>query len=213
MLVLGSFARQAGRLDAAQRALERALTLDPDSAGVNLELAVLALAQGSFDRAGELASRALELEPQLRGAHLCLAQSLEAQGRLDAAVAEYESERRLSPADHRPVYGLARLYGRTGRTGEERQLLEETIRLEPGFVPAYLFLARSRLAAGEGYPEAIALVNRALGYDPAGTDLVLAYYLMADLYNRVGNQELSNEFALQGRHAEQELAGARQSAP
>ena len=213
MLVLGSFARQAGRLDASQRALERALELDPESAGANLELAVLALAQGSFDRAGDLASRALELDPRLRGAHLCLAQSLEAQGRLDAAAAEYESERRLSPDDHRPVYGLARLYGRMGRAGDERRLLEETIQLEPSFAPAYLYLARNRLAAGEGYPEAIALVNTALGHDPAGTDLVLAYYLLADLHNRIGNQELSNEFAMKGRRAEQELAGARRSAP
>jgi len=213
MLVLGSFARQAGRFDAAERALERALALDPESAGVNLELAVLALAQGAFDRAGDLASRALALDPQLRGAHLCRAQSLEAQGRLDAAAGEYESERRLSPDDHRPAYGLARLYGRLGRPGEERQLLEETIRLEPGFVPAYLFLARSRLASGEGYPEAIALVERALTYDPAGADLVLAYYLLADLYNRVGDQGLANEYGMKGRQAEQELAGARRPGP
>jgi arylsulfatase A-like enzyme/Tfp pilus assembly protein PilF len=209
MLVLGSFARQAGRLDAAERALQRALELDPGSAGANLELAVVALAQGSFDRAGELASRALELDPRLRGAHLCRAQSLEAVGQMEAALAEYELERKLSPDDHRPAYGLARLYGRLGRPGEERQLLEETIRLEPGFVPAYLFLARSRLAAGEGYPEAIALVQRALTYDPTGADLVLAYYLLADLYNRVGDRGLSNEFGMKGRQAEQELAGAR----
>jgi arylsulfatase A-like enzyme/Tfp pilus assembly protein PilF len=213
MLVLGTFARQAGRPEAAQRAVRRALELDPQSAGAHLELAVSELALGSYESAWEAASRALELDPSLPGAHLCRAQSLEAQGQLEAALAEYGSERRLSPADHRPVYGLARLHGRVGQAGEERRLLEETIRLQPDFVPAYLFLARSRLAAGEGYPEAIALVNRALGYDPADTDLVLAYYLLADLYNRVGNQELSNEFAIKGRQAEQELAGARRSAP
>ena len=213
MLVLGSFARQAGRLDAAGQALERALELDPESAGASLEMAVVALAQGAADRAGKQASRALELDPRLRGAHLCLAQSLEARGQLDAAMAEYEAERSLSPADHRPVYGLARLHGRVGQAGEERRLLEETIRLEPDFVPAYLHLARNYLEAGEGYQEAIELANQALARGPAGADLALAYYLLADLHNRVGNQALSRDFAVQGRKVERGLRGGGSAPP
>jgi len=209
MLVLGTFARQAGRPEAAQRAVRRALELDPQSARAHLELAVSELALGSYESARDMASRALELDPRLPGAHLCRAQSFEAQGQLEAAAADYEFERGLSAGDHRPVYGLARLYGRVGRADDERRLLEETVQLAPDFVPAHLYLARSHLEAGEGYPEAIELVEEALAHHPEGADLVLAYYLLADLHNRMGNQELSNEFAMKGRRAEQELAGAR----
>jgi tetratricopeptide (TPR) repeat protein len=209
MVVVASFARQAGRLDAAAEAIDRALELDPESPGAHLEMAVLELGRGAFARAERLASRALELDPRLRGAHLCRAQSLEAQGQLEAARAEYRAERALAPEDHRPVYGLARLEGRLGNSDDERRLLEETIRIEPDFAPAYLYLARSLMIAGGNYRRAISVVDRALEKKPEGSDLALAYYLLADLYNRIGEQGLSNEYAAKGKTVEEQLARER----
>jgi hypothetical protein len=57
---------------------------------------------------------------------------------------------------------------------------------------------------GRHYDEAIALTRGAVEFEPAGQDLSLAYFLLADLYNRTGRADLSASFAERGRQAEAE---------
>lgn len=81
-------ARVAGQWDAAQAALEHALTLAPDSAVVLRELALVEIARGAFDAAETHVRRSLTLDPGDAETHAVLATVLEAHGRLrDAADA------------------------------------------------------------------------------------------------------------------------------
>lgn len=81
-------ARAAGQWDAAQAALEQALTMAPDSAVVLRELALVEIARGAFDAAEIHVRRSLTLDGGDAETHAVMATVLEAHGRLrDAAEA------------------------------------------------------------------------------------------------------------------------------
>jgi len=116
-------------------------------------------------------------------------------------MAAFADERRISPQDARAAYAMGRLYGRTGRAGDERRELQAAIGLDPAYVPAHLFLARNLMQAGD-LAGAIERVREALEHHPRGGDLVLACYLLADLYSRTGDVARSREYAARGKQAE-----------
>jgi len=88
-----------------------------------------------------------------------------------------------------------------GREGEEFDALQKTIEAEPEFPIAHFYLARIYLRRGERYPEAIALVKKGIELKPAPADLPLGYFLLADLYNRIGDVVQSEEYARKGQAA------------
>jgi len=95
-----------------------------------------------------------------------------------------------------------------GREDDELATLKKTIEVEPDFPVAYFYLARIRLRRGQDYEEAIALVNKGIELKPVPSELPLGYFLLADLYNRVGDNARSEEYARKGRAAA-EAAKAR----
>lgn len=90
-------AREAGRLDDAQAALDRARTMSPDSAVVLRELARVEGARGAFDAAEAHAREAVKLDPGDAEAHAVLGETLEAHGRLRDAAAAFARAAALDP--------------------------------------------------------------------------------------------------------------------
>jgi tetratricopeptide (TPR) repeat protein len=101
LVASGQRARQAGRLDEAERTLERALTLSPSSAVILRELSATETARGAHDAAEEHARRAVELDPNDAESHAALGAALEAQERYREAAAEFG---RAAAIDPRPLW-------------------------------------------------------------------------------------------------------------
>ena len=78
------------------------------------------------------------------------------------------------------------------------QALRNAIRANPRSPGPYLVLALTFLQREERYPEAVELARLGLQQGPQGRELQLAYFLLADLYNRLGETELETEFARLG---------------
>ncbi|MHB8056121.1 MAG: hypothetical protein ACYDH3_12830, partial [Candidatus Aminicenantales bacterium] len=73
------------------------------------------------------------------------------------------------------------------------------LEVNPDFPLAYFYLARNYLNRGENLDEAVRLVQKGIDLKPDPEDLPLGYFLLADLYNRLGQNSLSLESARKGR--------------
>ncbi|MDH4196268.1 MAG: tetratricopeptide repeat protein [Candidatus Aminicenantes bacterium] len=80
-------------------------------------------------------------------------------------------------------------------------MLQRAVEANPDFPLAYFYLARNHLNRGTNYEEALALAKKGLELRPNPADLPLGYFLMADLYNRLGDERQSREFARKGQEA------------
>jgi tetratricopeptide (TPR) repeat protein len=99
------------------------------------------------------------------------------------------------------MYNLARVYRLAGNEGQESVYLSKCLETEPSFPLTYFYLARLNLRRGERYEEAIAWVKKGIDLKPEAAELPLGYFLLADLYNRLGDNARSEEYALKGQAA------------
>ena len=128
-----------------------------------------------------------------------LAEIYDARGESDAAVREYQQELELSPQDVAANFNLAMVYRKMGREGDEHSQLERVLELDPGYPLGNLFMARLMLAQGDRYRQAIAMVEAAISQSLDTPDLTLGYFLLADLYGRVGETSKAQEWARRGQ--------------
>jgi arylsulfatase A-like enzyme/uncharacterized protein HemY len=190
---------------------EKCLAENPRSASAHNGLAAVYLnrdANGDMARAEEHLSAAAAINPTLLSLRYNMAQLREKQDRLAEAAELYLEEIRDAPKSYKALYNLSRVYRLMGREDEEYETLKKTLEVEPDFPIAYFYLARILLRRGGGYEEAIGLVQKGIELKPAPADLPLGYFLLADLYNRVGDQARSAENARLGQTAT-EAAKAR----
>ncbi len=97
----GQKARQAGRMEDAERFLQRALALSPSSPVILRELAVMETSRGSLDAAEEHIRRALEIDAKDPESHAALGAVLEAREQYRDAAAAYG---RAAAIDPRPTW-------------------------------------------------------------------------------------------------------------
>jgi TolB-like protein/Tfp pilus assembly protein PilF len=102
-----------------------ALTLDPLSPIINSELGISYYEARHYDRAVEEFRKAAELYPDFSPAHSFLAMAYESIGHYDEAIAECRKAIDLARSDHYLLTQLARMYARSGRQTDARQLLGE----------------------------------------------------------------------------------------
>jgi arylsulfatase A-like enzyme/tetratricopeptide (TPR) repeat protein len=183
---------------------EKCLAVNPKSASAHNALAAVYLNRdgaGDLARAEEHIDSALALNPTLMSLRYNAAQLRERQDRLAESVELYLGEIRDAPKSHKALFNLSRVYRLMGREDEEYEALKKAIEAEPDFPIAYFYLARIHVRRGRNFEEAIALVKKGIELKPAPADLPLGYFLLADLYNRVGDFPRSEEYARKGQAA------------
>ncbi len=199
IFALGRVMESTGRFAEAEKLFRQSLTLDPRSAPAHVRLASLALKRGDVATVNAELDAALEIDPRAPEASLVRGQLLERQGRFDEAAVAYQTELANKSGDLAAAIALSRIEGRRGRPAEQERVLRTAIEANPESPGPYLILALSFLQREERYPEAVELAHLSLERRPQGQELQLNYFLLADLYNRLGNTERELEFAELGR--------------
>lgn len=210
--LLGNIKVHAGQPDKAIPYFEKCLEGNPRSASAQNALGAVYLnrgASGDDARAEEHLAAAAAINPTLMSLRYNTAQLREKQGRLAEAADLYLQEIGDSPQSYKALFNLSRVYRQMGREDEELETLRKTIAAEPEFPLAYFHVARILLRRGTGFEEAIALTKKGIELRPAPAELPLGYFLLADLYNRVGENALSEENARKGQAATAAAATAR----
>jgi arylsulfatase A-like enzyme/predicted Zn-dependent protease len=202
--LLGNIKVHHGQPDKAIPYFEKCLEGNPRSASAQNALGAVYLNRdgaGDLARAEEHLAAAAAINPTLTSLRYNTAQLREKQGRLDEAADLYLQEIKDAPKSYKALYNLSRVYRQRGREDEELETLRKTINIEPEFPLPYFHVARILLRRGGDYEEAIALAKKGIELRPSPAELPLGYFLLADLYNRVGNNVLSEENARKGQAA------------
>ena len=170
--------QRQGRLDAAERAVERALAVDPDAAAAWLQQASLLSRRGDAAGTEEALRRAVAAGPDYLQARLALGALLARRGELPGAVEQLQHARWVAPDDPRALTELGGALLALGRTEEARGVYEQLVAWQPRHTDGLLALAR--LAGAERRPLAGArLAARAAEVDPRRGDAWLLLAMLA----------------------------------
>ncbi|WP_333839937.1 tetratricopeptide repeat protein [Pelomicrobium sp.] len=159
-----------GRHSAAEAAFQKAIRLDPKSAGGYLDLGDLYMtALHKPKEAAEAYGEAARLAPRHGGAHHGLGMALAAQRRFDEAEAAFRKAAALSPGNPLPLQALGRLHLSRGKLEPALAAFNELLEAHPDFVPARLDRGDLFMAKGE-HDKAIADYQRAAQAAPKNAD-------------------------------------------
>jgi arylsulfatase A-like enzyme/predicted Zn-dependent protease len=207
--LLGTLKYAQKKYDEAVAYFEKCLTLNSASAASHSSLAAIYIVKDDLVRAEEHIVQAREINPKLHNLYYNWAQLYEKKNEPDQAAAAYLKELEYSPKNFKASFNLARIYRQQGREEDELAFLNRTKGLNPEFPLTYFYLARIDLNRNRDYEEAVALVKKGIELGPEKSDLPLGYFLLADLYNRLGQDALSQEFARKGQEAAKTIAAGR----
>jgi len=180
---------------------KKCLKLNPQSVSACNALGGIYVIQEKLDEAEELLQIAMGINPRLRNVNYNYAQLREAKGDIEEAIKAYKQELEYIPHNFRAAFNISRLYRISERGAEEQVYLEKTIEINPNFPLSYFYLARIFLNRGEKYNEAVSLIEKGIELKPKKEDLPLGYFLLADLYNRMGDYAKSAEYVRKGEAA------------
>ncbi|MCH7823908.1 MAG: tetratricopeptide repeat protein [Acidobacteria bacterium] len=196
---LGDINRTQADYRAAVGYFEDCLRFNPAPSAAYAGLAAVYLQLGERDLAEENARSALAINDSIPGAHFTLAQIHEAVGRSMQAANEYLQEIENSPDDTNARFNLAVIYRVAGKTLPEEKLLSRILEIDPEHPRALLFLGMNYVNRGKRYARAVELVTAAVAKPMETRELVLGYFLLADLYNRLGDPIRSAEYGRRGQ--------------
>jgi len=157
---------------------------------------------GEYDRARTALHAALRMDPKVRRAHYYLgtvAVLEEGVVRLDEAIAEFQQELALAPADPVTNLRLGMALVEAQRPGDAVAPLEIAVRADNAPADAFHYMGRCRLALGRP-AEAVAALTRALELSSGAVvdDLRLLgiHYLLGQAHRAAGNAgEAARSFA------------------
>lgn len=186
--------------------LQQAIEIEPErSSKVHNLLGAAYLEKKMLEQAEMEIRRALEMRPRIPDAHYNLALIYMEKKELNIAVEEYKKEIELHPAAYPAHFNLAKLYGKIGYLREGIEHFKEAIKYKKDFVNGYIYLAKAYLDLGENLDEAIHLAKKGLELCPESEYAPLAHYILADIYNRLGQTDKYYEELQKGRQLQQKL--------
>ena len=196
--ILGNINFAQKDYEEAEKHYRECMKLNPSSASAYNALGGIFVITERLDEAEKYLTLARERNEKLSNLRYNFAQLFEARGDMAAAERDYLAELVNVPHSFRASFNLSRLYRLQGRVAEEMKYLEQTIESNPRFPLSYFYKARLFLNQGINFDEAVDLVHKGIELKPEDNDLRLGYYILADLYNRLGDAAKSADYARKG---------------
>ncbi|MGF1511151.1 MAG: tetratricopeptide repeat protein [Myxococcota bacterium] len=138
MLRIGRLARELRQWDLSERALDRAIELDPLGADLHLELGLLHLARERFDMAQTSAEEAVELAPEDPAAWNLLGRVALNQSRWEPAEFAFRRAAELEPTNGFYLNNLGLLYVMRRMGPEAESALRASVEMFEGHPPRYV---------------------------------------------------------------------------
>lgn len=207
-LHLGDIYAEKDQIDEAMEYLKTASANDPEAPVFHNKLGALYLKKKMYDMAEKEIKTALSIERSipLQNAHFNMALLHEARGEFDLAVLEYKKEQETSPFNHKPDFNLGLLYAKAKQLDKAIKEFKSCIEKNEEFADAYVFLAKAYMDAGEDLNEAEKLALKGLGLKPDLRTTILAHFVLADIYNRLGRHLESQRHVNKARELQKTLS-------
>lgn len=156
---------QSGRHEPAERALYRALALEPGSAEIHFHLGNLFRLQGRHEAALQSCLEAVRLAPAFAQGHNNLGNAYRDLGRLDEAIAEFRQALALDDSLPEAHFNLGVALLKKGDAAQAAQCYRAALRCRPDFALAQLNLGYLLEEEGDA-PAAAAAYADAVAADP-----------------------------------------------
>ena len=172
--------------DKARTYLEKAVEIQPKMTRNMLNLAVCLIGLKEFNRAEELLQQILQDYPKFPLVYYHLGLLYEEQGRIKEAMEAYAQEIENYPDHFRACFNLGKLLLRVGDLDGYLEQMEKVITIAPGEAEGYLFCARGKLLREDNPVNILNLINTGLEKARTSELKALGYFLLADVYTRLG---------------------------
>ena len=204
---LGEIALEANDPLAARQHFESAAEINDGLPGPIFGLGVAAFQLDQIDRATAEFERVVALGSLFPEIYYYQALIAERHGDVVAAAELYRNEVAHNPGHHRSWINLSQIYAAGGDPAAAVEALRSAITMRPDVAPAHILLARSLLALEDAtlYAEVEAAARRGLELDPPAEIRPLAHYVLADVYNRLGQPEAVQRELAFAREAERRI--------
>jgi len=192
--------------DKAIHFLQKSIEIEPERSAIAHNLLGEAFIKVKlFDQAELEFGKALEIRPKITDAHYNLAIIYEEKKDYNRAIEEYQKEIELHPAAYPAHFNLGKLYGQLGDLNKQVEHYKEAIKYKKDFANGYLFLASAYLDLNKNFEEAIILAKKGLELAPESEYAPLAHYILADIYNRLGQIEKYHDELRKGKLVQQKI--------
>lgn len=208
LLHLSDIYLQLGQFDDALTHLKSASEIDPESPIFHNRLGAVYLKMEMLDLAEKEIKEAMAIERSvpLLNAHFNMALLHEARGELDQAVLEYKKEQETSPFNFQADFNLGLLYVKTKELDKAIKEFKSSIQKNEEYGSAYVFLAKAYMDTGMDLNEAAQMAEKGISLTPDLKTTVLAHFVLADLYNRLGRYQESQQHVSKAKQLQKSLS-------
>jgi arylsulfatase A-like enzyme/Tfp pilus assembly protein PilF len=205
---LGNIYEERGELDEALTHLKSAVDLDPEAPVFRNNLGAIYLKKKMYAEAETEIRTALSFERSvpIKNAHFNLGWLHEERGEITKAIEEYEKEQETSPFNHQPDFNLGLLYVKIKELDKAIKEFQSCIEKNGKFGGAYVFLAKAYMDTGMDLNEAAQQAEKGISLNPDLKTTVLAHFVLADIYNRLGRYQESRQHVSKARELQKSLS-------
>jgi tetratricopeptide (TPR) repeat protein len=183
--ILGTCYIQTKNYPQARKAFAKMFDVPPDSAASYLFTARMLFRQEFDPIAEEYAQKAAELDPKLPLVHELLGELYTYKSRIPEAIAEFQKELAINPADAPAYYKLADAYTHIQKYDDAQRLLQRSIRLDSTSTTPFILMGKVLEKKGD-YDLALRSLQRAVTMDPNNP---MTHFLLGQAYRNVGKTE------------------------
>ncbi|MFC2169904.1 sulfatase-like hydrolase/transferase [Acidobacteriota bacterium] len=206
---LGDIYLEKKEFDKAIPLLKKAIEIQPGITTLaRVKLGAVYMELKEFDLAEAEFLKALEIRPRMPDAHYNLALLYEEKNEFLKAVEEYKKEIELYAASHDAHFNLGKIYEKMENREKQIEHFRESIKYRPDFANGHLFLAKAYLDSNENLDDAIRLARKGIQLAPQSEYAPLGHFILADIYNRLGQTDKYNEELKKGRQLQEKLKKA-----
>jgi len=200
--LLGQVAAQRGRLDEALGFFRQALAIDPEYAEPYTKMGEIYFQRRELEKAEECFARAEEINPELARGAFTRALAAEARGDWQRARSSYLRELEFNETNYKAAFNLAQACRKLGRLDEALRYYRRTIEIHPAFNLPYFLLAKSLHDRRQDLQEAADLCRRGVAVEPFDRNTAHGYFLLADIYDALGQPDRARESRRLGQRAQ-----------
>ena len=191
--ILGICYIQLKNYDQARKSFGKMFDVPGDSAAAYLFTARMLLRQEYDPVAEEYALKAVALDPRLPLVHFLLGELYIYKSRIPEAIAAFQKELEINPANAATYYKLAEAYSRVQKYEDAERLLQRSIWLDASATGPYILMGKVLEKKGE-FELAVRALQRAASMDPNNP---MTHHLLGQAYRDMGRkEEAENELRL-----------------
>ncbi len=183
--VLGVCYIQTKDYTQARKAFGQMFDVPPDSAASYLFTARMLFRQEFDPVAEDYALKAAALDPKLPLVHELLGELYTYKSRIPEAIAEFQKELAINPANAVTYYKLADAYSRIQKYEDAQRLLQRSIWLDATSTGPFILMGKVLEKKGE-FELAVRALQRAASMDP---NSAMTHHLLGQTYRDMGKKE------------------------